>query len=189
VGRAKGAGPPQRGDAAGARSKAIFRKNFACSSPTPNRTQAATHFSVTAERNAPGIIEQGEGGFVATNAARRRRHRPEQAIQAAIFEHIAWRGVKGLFAFHVPLGGWRSVIEAKILKSVGTVAGIPDVIAIHDGKVFCLELKADCGRLTDVQRDAHERLREAGATVATCSGLDEAIAQLTEWRLLRGSAP
>jgi hypothetical protein len=33
---------------------------------------------MTAERNSPGIIEQGEGGFVATNAARRRRHRPEQ---------------------------------------------------------------------------------------------------------------
>jgi hypothetical protein len=33
---------------------------------------------MTAERNAPGIIEQGEGGFVATNAARRRRVRPEQ---------------------------------------------------------------------------------------------------------------
>jgi hypothetical protein len=65
---------------------------------------------------------------------RRKCCRPEQAIQAAIFEHIAWRGVKGLFAFHVPLGGWRSVIEAKTLKSVGTVAGIPDVVAImRDG--------------------------------------------------------
>jgi hypothetical protein len=123
------------------------------------------------------------------SGARHRRKccRPEQAIQAAIFEHIAWRGVKGLFAFHVPLGGWRSVIEAKILKSVGTVAGIPDVVAIHDGKVFCLELKADGGRLTPVQRTCQAGLRQAGATVATCWGLDEALAQLEQWRLLRGA--
>src|ERR1700730_4439690 len=114
---------------------------------------------------------------------RRKCCRPEQAIQAAIFEHIAWRGVKGLFAFHVPLGGWRSVIEAKILKSLGTVAGIPDVIAIHDGKVFCLELKADGGRLSDAQKIAQRCLREAGAHVATVYGLDEALAQLSEWRL------
>jgi hypothetical protein len=62
----KGANLPQRRCAAGARSKAIFRKNFACSSPTPNTTQAATHFSVTAGRTALGTIEQVEGGFVAT---------------------------------------------------------------------------------------------------------------------------
>jgi hypothetical protein len=65
----KGANLPQRSDAAGARSKAIFRKNFACSSPTTNTTQAATHFSVTAGRTARGTIEQVEGGFVATSAS------------------------------------------------------------------------------------------------------------------------
>ena len=65
----KGANLPQRGDAAGARSKATFRKNFACSSPALNQTQAAVHLSVTAGRNALGtIIEQVTGGFVATSA-------------------------------------------------------------------------------------------------------------------------
>jgi hypothetical protein len=64
----KGANLPQRGYVAGARSKAIFRKNFACSSPTPNTTQAAAHLSVTAGRNALGTIEQVAGGFVATSA-------------------------------------------------------------------------------------------------------------------------
>jgi hypothetical protein len=60
----KGASALQRGYAAGARSKAIFRKKFACSSPTQNTAQAA-RYSVTAGRNALGTIEQVEGGFVA----------------------------------------------------------------------------------------------------------------------------
>jgi hypothetical protein len=68
----KGANLPQRGYVAGARSKAIFRKNFSCSSPTlnQNQTQAAAHLSVTAGRTALGIIEQVEGGFVATRLRR-----------------------------------------------------------------------------------------------------------------------
>ena len=63
----KGANLPQRGNVAGARSKAIFRKNFACSSPPPDQTQAAAHLSVTAGCSALGTIEQVAGGFVATS--------------------------------------------------------------------------------------------------------------------------
>jgi hypothetical protein len=69
----KGANLPQRDNVAGARSKAIFRKNFACSSPALNQTQAAVHLSVTAGRNALGTIEQVAGGFVATSAGGRIR--------------------------------------------------------------------------------------------------------------------
>jgi hypothetical protein len=96
--------------------------------------------------------------------------------------------VKGLFAFHVPLGGYRRPIEAAILKSIGAVPGIPDLIIIHSGQCFGLELKADRGRLTDVQRVAHGRMRAAGACVAVAYGLDEALAQLADWRLLRPDA-
>jgi hypothetical protein len=118
-----------------------------------------------------------------------RRRCSEQEIQKSIFEHLAWRAAPGVFAFHVPLGGYRRPVEAAILKSLGTVAGIPDLIIVYQGHTYGLELKSDNGRLTDVQRDAHELLREAGATVATAYGIDEAIAQLTDWRLLRESPP
>jgi hypothetical protein len=112
----------------------------------------------------------------------------EQAIQAAIFEHIAWRGVKGLFAFHVPLGGYRRPVEAKIFKSLGVVAGIPDLLILHDGRCYAIELKTELGRLTHVQRETHARMRAAGATVATCWGIDEAISTLEQWNLFRGTA-
>jgi hypothetical protein len=99
----------------------------------------------------------------------------------------SWRGGRGRTCspFHVPLGGYRRPVEAAILKSIGTVAGIPDVIWIFEGRVYCLELKSEYGRVTDVQRITHERLRVAGAEVAVAFGLDEAIAQLRRWKLLR----
>jgi hypothetical protein len=113
------------------------------------------------------------------------RRRPEQELQRAVVQHLAWRARPRVFAFHVPLGGFRRSVEAAILKSIGTVAGIPDIICIFEGRCYCLELKSEHGRVTDVQRVVHERLREAGAEVAVTYGIAAALEQLTTWRLLR----
>jgi hypothetical protein len=113
------------------------------------------------------------------------RSRLEQQIQKAVVDHIAWRGVPGVFAFHVPNGGWRSPVEAMVFKSLGVVAGIPDVIAIKDGHVFALELKTESGRLSPAQIETHEAMRDAGADVAVVYGIDAAIEQLTKWGLIQ----
>ena len=113
----------------------------------------------------------------------------EQEIQRAVIEHLAWRGHPDAFLFHVPNGGYRRPTEAAILKAIGTVAGIPDLIALHRGKFYALELKTKHGRLTDVQRVTHERLKRAGAEeVAVAFGLDAALATLETWGILRGRA-
>jgi hypothetical protein len=117
-----------------------------------------------------------------------RRQRPEQAIQRAIFQHLRQRSAPGVFAFHVPNGGARTAIEAAIFKGLGVVPGTPDVIAIKGGVTHALELKAPGGRLSDAQRDCHERLRAAGAIVGTATGLDEALWWLEYHSLLRGRA-
>jgi hypothetical protein len=114
--------------------------------------------------------------------------RPEQEIQKAIFQHLAVHGVQDVFAFHVPNGGWRSRVEAAILTSMGVVAGVPDIILIRDAEMFALELKAPGGRLSPAQRECQERMQAAGCKVATAVGLDQALAQLEAWGLLRGSA-
>jgi hypothetical protein len=117
-----------------------------------------------------------------------RRRQPEAQLQRAVIDHLRWRGAPGVFAFHVPNGGWRGPIEAAIFKSLGVTAGVPDIIILCDGRAFGLELKSAKGRLTDVQRETHRRMREAGAPVAVAHGIDEALGQLTELRLLRGAA-
>jgi hypothetical protein len=117
---------------------------------------------------------------------KKRRQSPEQQIQRAVIEHLQWRGHADAFAFHVPLGGYRRPIEAAILKEIGTVAGVPDLIIIRSGRTHALELKAPGGHVSDVQSVVHERLRRAGAEVAVAYGLDQALECLEGWGLLRG---
>jgi hypothetical protein len=118
----------------------------------------------------------------------RHRRRPEAAIQRAVFQHLRARGAPGVFAFHPANGGYRQPVEAAILKGLGVKPGVPDVFAVHNGRCFALELKAEGGRATDKQLEAIAALREAGAFTAIAEGLDRAIACLEAWGLLRGRA-
>jgi hypothetical protein len=104
--------------------------------------------------------------------------RAEQQKQKAVIEHLAWRARPNVLAFHVPLGGYRRPVEAAILRSIGVVADIPDLLIVHSGQLYCLELKSERGRLSPAQIKTHEQLRAAGATVATAVGIDQAIQQL-----------
>jgi VRR-NUC domain len=115
------------------------------------------------------------------------RNRPEDAIQRAVFEHLAVRGASDVFAFHPANGGWRSRTEAAILKGLGVRPGVPDIIAIKAGRTYAIELKAPSGRVTEAQRSAHAALRAAGAAVVVTHGLDAAIDQLERWELVSGS--
>jgi hypothetical protein len=117
---------------------------------------------------------------------KRRRATSEQAIQRAIFQHLRARGAPGVFAFHPANGGYRKPVEAAIMKGLGVVAGVPDIIAIKNGRCYALELKSAGGRATDAQLACIAELREAGAFTCITEGLDRALACLESWGLLRG---
>ena len=114
-----------------------------------------------------------------------RRHH-EQTLQKALADHLRARAVAGTYWFHPANGGARTAIEGAILKACGVRAGTPDMILIKDGKTFGLELKADNGRVSPAQAQAHQEMRAAGAEVAVATGIDETIKQLEVWQLLRG---
>jgi hypothetical protein len=116
----------------------------------------------------------------------KRRQRPEQAIQRAVFAHIRARGAANLFAFHPANGGWRSKTEGAILKSMGVVVGTPDLFAVHQGRCYAMELKAEGARATEAQLAAIAALEKAGAHTCIAEGLDRALAVLEQWGLLRG---
>src|SRR5262245_17289265 len=92
--------------------------------------------------------------------------RPEAAIQRAVFAHLRARASPGVFAFHPANGSYRKPIEAAILKGMGVVAGVPDVIAIYQGRCYALELKAEGGTVTVKQLRAIAALEAAGAFTA-----------------------
>jgi len=117
-----------------------------------------------------------------------RRSRPETQIQRAVFEHLRLRGAPRVFAFHPANGGYRKPIEAAVLKGLGVRAGVPDVIAVHEGRCYGLELKAPGGRPTEVQLATIAAMEAAGALCCIAEGLDRALAALEAWGLLRGQA-
>ena len=82
--------------------------------------------------------------------------------------------------------GYRRSVEAARLKGLGVRAGVPDLIAIHRGQVYAIELKPEGGRATDTLLQAIDDIRAAGGHARICRGLDHALAVLESWGLLRG---
>lgn len=83
--------------------------------------------------------------------------------------------------FHVPNGGKRSKAEAARLKAMGTRAGVPDLIFIHQGRFLGIELKTEDGRLSPEQDRCIADLMLAGADVDVCRSLDAVLARLAAW--------
>jgi hypothetical protein len=115
-----------------------------------------------------------------------KRARPEQQIQKCVFQHLRARGAPGVFAFHPANGGYRKPVEAAIMKGLGVVAGVPDVIAIHEGRCYALEIKAPGNRATPKQLEAIAAMEAAGAFTCIAEGLDRALACLESWGLVLG---
>jgi hypothetical protein len=115
-----------------------------------------------------------------------KRRQPEAQLQRSVFEHFKLRRAPGVVAFHIPLGGWRTRTEGAILKSMGTLAGCPDICAIRNGRAFFLELKVAGARLSKTQRECHAALAAAGAIVGTAVGIDAALDWLEGHQLLKG---
>jgi hypothetical protein len=109
---------------------------------------------------------------------KRRREQPERQVQRAVLDRLAWCAPAGVTWFHIPNGGYRKPVEAAIMSGLGVVAGMPDLCILHNGRAFFLELKADGGRLSPIQKECHERLRQAGAVVMTADGIDAAVSAL-----------
>lgn len=114
-----------------------------------------------------------------------RMRRPEEALQRAIVEHLHVRGVPGLVFWHTPNGGGRSKAESGILKAMGVRPGVSDLILVHRGKIFALELKAEGGRASEAQMKFLSDIDHAGAFTAMPTGLDAALATLEAWGLLK----
>ena len=111
--------------------------------------------------------------------------RPEEQIQRAVVSHLKARSMPGVFFFHPANGGRRTKAEAGIFKALGVRAGVPDLIVVYRAQIFGLELKADSGRLTPIQRQALNDMEVAGARTAVAHSLDEALVTLECWGVLR----
>lgn len=112
---------------------------------------------------------------------RKRSNRPEQRLQITICNTLKQILTASTWFCHIPNGGWRSPVEAGIFKAMGVRSGAPDILLIHKGQAYFMELKAGSGELTDNQRECHTALRAAGAPVIVVRTLDQALECLDVW--------
>jgi hypothetical protein len=116
----------------------------------------------------------------------RRQHRPEDQLQRAVCQHLQQRGARNMVWFAVPNGGKRRPVEAAIMRGLGVRSGVADLILVHGGRPFALELKADNGKPSAAQIAFTEDFSAAGGCASIALGLDHALRTLEMWGILRG---
>jgi hypothetical protein len=88
----------------------------------------------------------------------------EDTIQRAVFKHLRQHGAKGLVAWHPKNGGvhQKDIAQRIANESLGVLAGAPDVMALHNGKFYALELKVEGKEPTPEQLAVLRSITEAG---------------------------
>ncbi len=105
----------------------------------------------------------------------------EAEIQRAVFAEIAARGMPGIVAWAVPNNPMSR-------RTVGFRSGAHDVHMLHLSKFYTVELKKSGGRATEEQLEFRDEVNNAGGFSVVAEGLDEALAILESWNLLRKAA-
>jgi hypothetical protein len=114
----------------------------------------------------------------------RRQHPSEQQVHFAVADYLRLRGKSGLLWLHTP-NEPRDKIAGARLKRMGMLAGTSDLLLWYRGKAYALELKTLGGRPSDVQLSFLAAFNNAGGRSAIAFGLDQALASLVGWGLLK----
>lgn len=109
-------------------------------------------------------------------SSRPAKRQSERSLQIRVFGYLRWALPDDALAWHVPNSGARASA-----RSLGIVAGIPDVNVAWQGRLYALELKVGSNDLTEIQRDRHAALKRAGIPCGVAKSLEEAKAILLEW--------
>lgn len=109
-----------------------------------------------------------------------RRKNTEEQLHKAVAKYLAAGLGPGSWFTTFPAGGGGKIRGGK-LKAMGLKPGVPDVLIIHQGRAYWIELKAEGGRLNDKQKALHPLLSEVGCCVAVCRSLEDVEESLREW--------
>jgi hypothetical protein len=108
--------------------------------------------------------------------------RPEQNTHIAIVRALRLGLPKDWIVCHYPAGGLRTKREAALLKAMGVIPGIPDIIVFGpQGQCWFQEVKAPNGSLSLAQKAVLAQLNDLGHTFAVVRSLDEALAFGRVW--------
>ncbi len=103
-----------------------------------------------------------------------RREDPELTLQKVVMRYLALALPKDAFMTAFPAeGGAGGFRRGQRMKASGLVPGCPDIWIVWSGRLFCIELKSDTGRVSDKQEACIAALSRAGVDTYICRSLDQ----------------
>lgn len=114
------------------------------------------------------------------------RSNPERAIQRALIAELAVLLPLGAVVLHVPNeDAGKSMLYGLSKIRDGILPGCPDLLIVHQGLAYWLEVKAPAGSLNDNQVKAHPRLRGAGTPVEVIYSVEDGLEACRAWGLVK----
>lgn len=106
----------------------------------------------------------------------------EGEIQKAVFNELRSRAMPSAVYWHCPN-------DKRSRRKSGYRAGVSDVAIVYRGKFYAIELKkAKGGVASDDQLKFVSDINNAGGFAFVAEGLDQAIAGLVAWGIIRKEA-
>lgn len=131
------------------------------------------------------LLELAQGHKVRPRKAPRLRPR-ECELQCSVAKLLDDHALPTWRHTHFPAGERRDVITGARLKRMGLKRGWSDFLLISpDGQLHCLELKRQGEDMTEDQEAFWRFCIRSGVPHSTCSTIDEVLAVLDRWHVLR----
>lgn len=102
----------------------------------------------------------------------------EGEIQKAVFANLRTRGMPGVVFWHCPN-------DRASRRKAGYLAGAADVMVLHHGEFFALELKALDGEPSSAQMGFVKDVQAAKGCATFAYGIHDALSTLEAWGILR----
>ena len=149
----------------------------------PDRMTAA---DLIAHQRKAGKLADTDGPDATTRAKRRDFEGP---LHRAILMLMDMMMPKDAIWHHSPneldMSGPAAARAVGKARQLGMVKGWPDLEIIWRERTYFIELKAGSGRVSDDQKDTHQRLLEAGARVETAYSVTEVEHILRKWGMIK----
>lgn len=113
----------------------------------------------------------------------------EDTIHISIIAYLGYALPRSAIFWHTPntFPSAKPQYHAK-LKRMGRLAGVPDILVLHAGRIFGLEVKATTGRLSESQKAFRPTFENAGGSYHIVRSIDDVKAVLDSHQITRRDA-
>jgi hypothetical protein len=103
---------------------------------------------------------------------RGQKRRPDERLRAAVVAYLAQALPPTAFFSVFPLGGGGQFHGLR-MRDLGARQGFPNLLILHDGRAYCIDLKSGSGVLQPSQRDCYAALQDARVPVTVARSLED----------------